>query len=85
MTLAARGRLPLAPQERQAATVAAIRCSLRLQLRCLWDRYAPTLLQMLGRSASVVVARILTFLVDAPPIARLGIWHLWLVGTVGKL
>ena len=67
------------PQERQAATVAAIRCSLRLQLRCLWDRYAPTLLQMLGRSASVVVARILTFLVDAPPIARLGIWHL-LVG-----
>ena len=67
------------PQERQAATVAAIRCSLRLQLRCSWDRYAPTLLQMLGRSASVAVARILTFLVDAPPIARLGIWHL-LVG-----
>ena len=63
------------PEERQAATVAAIRCSLRLQLRCSWDRYAPTLLRMVHGSASVV-ARILAFLVDAPPIARLGVLHL---------
>ena len=60
------------PDERQAATVAAIRSSLRLQLRCSWDRYAPSLLPMLHCSASVV-ARILPFLVDTPPIARLGV------------
>ena len=71
------------PEERQAVTVSAIRCSLRLQLRCLWDRYASTLLRMLNPnvlrglhgSASIVVC-ILSFLVDAPPTARLGVWHL---------
>ena len=71
------------PEERQTATVAAIRCSLRLQLRCLWDRYASTLLRMLNPnvlrmlhgSASIVVC-ILSFLVDAPPTAWLGVWHL---------
>ena len=63
------------PEERQTATVAAIRCSLRLQLRCLWDRYASTLLRMLKPSASVVVC-IISFLVDAPPTAWLGVWHL---------
>ena len=63
------------PEERQAVTVSAIRCSLRLQLKCSWDRYASTLLPMLHRSVYVVV-RILAFLVDAPPTARLGVWHL---------
>ena len=62
------------PEERQAATVAAIRYSLRLQLRCSWDRYASTLLPMLHRSHRAVVC-ILAFLVDAPSTARLGVWH----------
>ena len=76
-TCGAEWRVPIfaPPEERQTATVAAIRCSLRLQLRCLWDRYASTLLRMLHRSASVVV-RILSFLVDASPTAWLGVWHL---------
>ena len=86
-----------APEERQAATVAAIRCFLRLQLKCSWDRYASTLPPMLHQSALVVVC-ILAFLVDAPATARLGVWHLvagwdngvdWIDGiestAVGKL
>jgi len=64
-----------APKERQAATSAAIRCSRRLQLSHLWDQYALPLLQVFHRSYKVVV-EILAFSVHAPPMARLGVWHL---------
>ena len=64
-----------APEQRQEAAAAAIRCFLRLQLSRLWGHQASSLLRILPRSRRVI-ATILAYSVDTPPMARLGVWHL---------
>jgi hypothetical protein len=63
-----------APAQRQTAAAVALRMSLRQQLRCAWEHYAGMLLRVLHGSVRTT-KYILTFVIDTPSVARLGVWH----------